>query len=264
MSAMKLLVTTVVKADAALEACARELAAKLSAPYAERRKRSLPLLRNEYGCEIILVATRDGPVVHTAAGEYFFHLNLAELRIKNLIDGKHDHMTSAMGLTPGLAVLDCTLGLATDAIVASYAVGQEGRVVGLEASPVIAVVTGYGLANFVSDEPPVTAALRRVTALHADYNEYLTALPAHSFDVVYFDPMFRSPVEASASLRPLRPLADPRPLTAAALCEATRVARLRVVMKEAAGSAEFSRLGFSRVVGGKYSSIHYGVLETGG
>lgn len=261
---MNLVVTTVVKPNAAAEACAATLAARLSAPYVERRKRSLALLRSEYGSEIILVATKDGPVVHTAGGEYFFHLNMTELRIKNLIDGKHDHMTSAMGLEPGMSVLDCTLGLATDAIVASYAVGQGGKVVGLEASPIIAAVTGYGLASFVSSEPAVCAALRRITAVNADYNDYLSALPPDSFDVVYFDPMFRSPVTASSSLKPLRPLADPRPVCPDAIKEAARVAKRRVVLKEAAGSREFSRLGFSRIVGGKYSSIHYGVLEVGG
>lgn len=260
---MNLLVTTIVKPNEYAETCARELAARLSAPYVERRKQSLALLRQVYGSEAILVATKDGPVVHTAGGEYFFHLNMAELRIKNLIDGKHDHMTSAMGLEPGQSLLDCTLGLATDAIVASFAVGQEGKVVGLEASPVIATVTGFGLATFTSENESVSAALRRVTALHADYNEYLPTLPTAAFDVVYFDPMFRSPVEASSSLRPLRPLADPRPVTANAVREAARVAKRRVVLKEAAGSHEFSRLGFSRVVGGKYSSIHYGVLEVG-
>jgi hypothetical protein len=217
-----------------------------------------------HGDATVLVAGKTGPVVHTPGGEYFFHLSMAELRINNLKDGNPDHMIAAMGLAPGMSVLDCTLGLATDAIVASYAAGEEGRVVGLESSPLIAAIAADGLAGFTSDRPELTAALRRIAVVTADYNAYLPTLPAASFDVVYFDPMFRRPVRSSSSMQPVRHLADHRPVSAAALDAARRVARRRVVMKEAGGSGEFARLGFATVVGGRYSSVNYGVLETGG
>ena len=35
----------------------------------------------------------------------------------------------------------------------------------------------------------------------------------------------------------------------------------RVVLKESRGSAEFERLGFDRVEGGRHSEVAYGVLE---
>ncbi len=260
---MNLIVTTIHKPTPAAEEYARALASRLGAPLVARERRSLAALRAAYGADTVLVAAKDGPVVHTPDGAYFFHLSMAELRINNLKDGKPDHMIAAMGLAPGMSVLDCTLGLATDAIVASFAAGEEGRVVGLESSPLIAAVTGYGLAAFASGRPDVDAALRRVAVVNADYNGHLATLPAASFDIVFFDPMFRTPVMASSSLQPLRQLADPRPVGPAAIAAARLVARRRVVMKEARGSGEFARLGFATIVGGKYSSVHYGVMETG-
>ena len=258
---MNLIVTTTHKPDAKAAALAADLSARLAVPLVARARRALDALMAAHGADTVLVAAKAGPVVHTAGGEYFFHLSMAELRINNLKDGKADHMISAMGLTPGDTVLDCTLGLATDAIVASYAAGERGRVVGLEASPVIAAVTGHGLAAFASGRPDVDAALRRIAVVPADYNDHLETLADASFDIVYFDPMFRIPVRTSSSLRPLRDLADPRPVSPRAIAAARRVARRRVVLKETAGSREFARLGFGEIVGGKYSSVHYGVID---
>jgi 16S rRNA G966 N2-methylase RsmD len=95
-----------------------------------------------------------------------------------------------------------------------------------------------------------------------DYYSYLKTLGAKSFDVVYFDPMFRQPIDSSSNLKPIRYLADNRPLTLEALSYARIVARERVVIKETHGSGEFKRLGIDTIVGGKYSSISYGVIDT--
>ena len=103
--------------------------------------------------------------------------------------------------------------------------------------------------------------MRRISVVNEDYLDYLRQQPDNSVDVVYFDPMFRKPLTASSSISPLRGVADHRPLSEDAVVEAFRVARLRVVMKEASGSGEFARLGFHSLVGGKYSKVHYGVIE---
>ena len=73
--------------------------------------------------------------------------------------------------------------------------------------------------------------------------------------------MFRHPFLASKSLDPLRAVADKRALTLETIAEAKRVAKLKVVMKETSRSLEFERLGFSKVTGGKYSKVHYGIIE---
>ena len=93
-----------------------------------------------------------------------------------------------------------------------------------------------------------------------DYLDYLRQQKDNSYDVVYFDPMFRKPLTASNGISPLRSVANHAPLSEEAVAEALRVARQRVVMKEASGSEEFARLGFHQLMGGKYSKVHYGVM----
>lgn len=63
-------------------------------------------------------------------------------------------------------------------------------------------------------------------------------------------------------MAPLRSLADPMPLSEEALREALRVSRGRVVLKETSKSTEFDRLGFQSTVGGKYSKVKYGILQS--
>lgn len=259
---MELIITTVHKPPLSVVQMAEGMAATLSIPFVPRDRHSLAAIREKYEVSELIVATADGPIAYSEAGEYFFHLSMAGLRIKNLINGKHDHMVTAMGLNAGMSVLDCTLGLATDAIVASFVTGANGMITGLESSPVIALITRYGLKNFsVDSEVDITSALRRIQVNNADYCQYLEFLPDNSFDIIYFDPMFRNPINKSSSLKPIRTLADMRPITPEAIRQACRVARQKVVVKEAAGSSEFARLGIVTTAGGKYSSIKYGIID---
>lgn len=261
---MDLIVTTVQKPTLSVVETAKNIANLLQVPFVERGRYSLPAIKKRHDVTNVLVAAANGPTVYTSTGEYFFHLSMAELRIKNLINGKHDHMVAAMGLLPGMSVLDCTLGLATDAIVASYVTGESGLVVGLESVPVVALITGLGLKNYTLDsdlESTITGALRRIKVENCNYSQYLETLSDNSFDVVYFDPMFRNPNYKSSNLNPIRSLADMRALTVEAIKQASRVAKQRVVVKEAAGSHEFSRLGITTIVGGKYSSVKYGIID---
>ena len=264
MVAMDVIVTTIYNPSVDIEKMGENLALSLDVPFVDRDKKSLPSLREKYGVTNILVATTGGPVVHTLGGEYFFHLSMAELRIKNLINGKHDHMAEAMNAQAGISILDCTLGLASDAIVASYIAGDQGKIVGLETSPIIALIANYGLKTFVSANEAVTKALRGIEVKNIDYHDYLTALPDKSFDVVFFDPMFRRPVHTSSNFKPLRYLADNRPVTVTSIHHACRVATKRVILKESRYSAEFKRLGFTAFLGGRYSSVQFGVIDVGG
>jgi len=254
-------VTTSRKWDNATLALAQTTAARLGIPYAERRTLSLAELRARYGVTHILVAKNGLLMLETPGGELFFHPNMAHLRIKNIRHGQGDRMGEAMQLRAGMRVLDCTLGFGADAITAAYLVGETGQVTGLESQPLVEAVVGWGLAHFVADSQHVLTAMRRVQTVCTDALTYLRTQPDRAYDVVYFDPMFRHPFYASKALDPLRTVADPRPLTAETVAEACRVARQRVVLKETAKSGEFARLGFTQVTGGKYSKVHYGVLE---
>jgi hypothetical protein len=261
---MDAVITTIQKAAVTVENAAKDAAVRLSIPYVDRERRSLSDLKEQYRVKHVLVMTQNGPVVHTPGGEYFFHLSMAELRIKNILNGKPDHMVAAMGLVPGMSVLDCTLGLATDAIVASFVSGSCGAILGLEASPVISFIVAYGLKNHDTGDKDVNAALRRITVTTADYNQELERLPDKSFDVVFLDPMFRRPINSSSNLKPLRDLTDNRPLEIGALEQARRIAKQRVVIKEANHSPEFERLKIEKRYGGKYSRVCYGIIEAGG
>lgn len=258
---MDLLVTTIQSPSCIIEEGARQIATTLQVPFIPRDRHSLSALKKIYQVDNIVVITKNGPIVHTLGGEYFFHLNMAELRIKNLLNGKNDHMITAMSLTAGMSVLDCTLGLATDAVVASFIVGQTGKVIGLEASPILALIASYGLQHFTHDEEDITKALRRIQVIPKHCYEVLRSLPDNSFDIVFFDPMFRQPIYSSSNLKPLRYLADNSPITESALSEACRVASKRVVIKETSHNNEFERLGITTTYGGKYSSIQYGVIK---
>lgn len=225
---------------------------------------SLEELRSTYDVDAVLVARQGLLTLVTAEGELFFHPGMAHLRIKNLLLGHGDHLVRALGLTEGGHVLDCTLGTGADAIVESFAVGESGCVTALESNALIAAVIADGLAHALGDNYEMHAAMRRIQVHHADALAFLRTAAEDSYDVVYFDPMFRRPLHESAGMNALRGLADPRALTEETIAEARRVARCRVVMKERRESAEFARLGFTEITGGRYSRIAYGVMELGG
>ena len=259
---MRAVATTGRKLGAGSERLARETAARLGIPFVPRGDASIRELRERHGADAVLVAKQGQLVLDTEAGELFFHPSMAHLRLKRLRFGNgKDAMLEAMGLQPGMSVLDCTLGLAADAIVASFAAGPEGHVTGLESSPLVAAVTGYGLAHCHGENYPIQEAMRRIEAIQGDYMDFLQKAPDRSYDVVYFDPMFRHPLLASCSMTPLRLAANHGPVPLAAVREARRVARRRVVLKENARSLEFSRLGFLHLAGGKYSKVRYGWVE---
>ena len=254
------IVTTARKHSADAEALARATAERLGIPYVDRRNDGLAAIKEKYGVDFVLVAKQGLLMLETPGGELFFHPNMAHLRLKNLRGGDPDRMVDAMELKHGMSVLDCTLGFGADAIVASYAVGPEGRVTGIESQSLIEAVVGRGLAHFNGDSPYILEAMRRVKTVCDDALHYLQGQADDSVDVIYFDPMFRHPFMDSTSLDPLRTVADKRALNPETVAEACRVARHRVVMKESSRSEEFARLGFIQTTGGKYSNVHYGVI----
>lgn len=256
------IVTTGRKSQPQAETLAMETAAKLNLKFVRREDFSTDALKKIHGAENILIAKKNSLSILTENGELFFHPNTAHLRIKNLRRGEGDRLIDAAKISAGMKILDCTLGLGSDAIVESFAVGAAGKVIALEINPVLAEVVRFGLKNFSEDSPHILAAMRRVEVVTADYLDYLKAAAENSFDVVYFDPMFRHALKKSSGINPLRPVADNRPLTLEAVREACRVAKNFVVMKENSRSGEFARLGFKIAEGGRYSSISFGIIDT--
>ena len=251
---MEFIITTITKVNTDLIYQAQALAQKFNKKFVTRNNLSLERLKQDNNVDNILIFTKDGLKAHTSQGDLFFHLNMAQLRILNLNRNQKDHMVEAMDLKPKMSVLDCTLGLGTDATVASYIVGENGKVVGLESATLIYLITKYGLANFNHDNIAINHSLRRIESFNLHYLDYLKAQGDNSFDIVYFDPMF---------LKPMRAIANMEQLQSKALVEALRVAKKRVVIKETKDSMEFKRLNISQIYGGKYSSVSYGVIDKG-
>ena len=253
------IVTTARKPGIDTENLSRYFAQKLNLQFVPRADFSLDTLKKIYGVENILLVRNNFPVIVTDSGELFFHPNTAHLRIKNLRQGLGDRLIDAAKIKSGDKVLDCTLGLGSDSIVLSFV---AGNVTALEINPVLAEVVRYGMKSFSDDTSPVISAMRRVEVVTADYFDYLKNCAENSFDVVYFDPMFRHAINKSSAINPIRSLADNRPLEIDSVREACRVARRYVIMKENSRSTEFARLGFKIVDGGKYSSISFGVIDS--
>lgn len=258
---MILLVSTSYSPTEELRAESRRLAERLSCRWVPRRHQTINQLRRRYGDQPILLLTDEGLRLY-AGGErpIFFHPSMAALRVQQLARGKADPLIDASAAAPGDSVLDCTAGLASDAIVLSFVVGQSGEVTALESEEAICLLIREGLSAYRSDIPGLNEAMRRIRVEKAHHLDYLRKLPGRSVDIVYFDPMFRQPALASDSISPLRHVANPEPLQEEAIREACRVARKTVVMKERRDSGEFARLGFRHVLR-SCSKIAYGVIR---
>ncbi|MDD3648066.1 MAG: class I SAM-dependent methyltransferase [Candidatus Dojkabacteria bacterium] len=240
---------------------AERVANYLSVKYIPRRTNTLKKLLKIYDAEGILVVN-DGIINYTSkkGPKFFFHPNLAKIRITSLMKGSNDRLIKTAQVEEGDSILDCTLGLGTDAIVFSYAVGKKGRVVALESSPIIYLLVCEGLKNYKTDIKELEDSIRRIEVKNDDHINYLRKLPSKSFDIVYFDPMFRTAGKTNA-LKPLRKLADSKAIRTKSIKEARRVARKAVILKEQRSSGEFERLGFQLPNKKSRSGFEYGVIR---
>ena len=249
------------RGSGAIEA-AKAMAAQLGVAYLDRpHNQVLEEFMADQGLAAVIVLEKDGPRIHSEHGTFAYHPGMAEIRVQQLLRGAPDHLVKALELRPGARVLDCTLGLASDAAVAACVAGPTGKVVGLEASLLLHFAVQHGLAHYECKTPLLTAALRRVEAVHAVAAEYLAKCVKDetSFDVVYFDPMFRHPVQGSKAMEALRPLSLEEPLAKETVELALHVAP-RVVIKE---RSEYllAEYGCQEYVGGKYSRIKFGIIR---
>ncbi|MFW6156098.1 MAG: class I SAM-dependent methyltransferase, partial [Armatimonadota bacterium] len=255
-------ITTSRRTDPALTERAHRWAERLDRPLVERNERSLAQICEDEDVEAVLTVTseRIGLVFPADDVEYFFHPGMARTRIRNIKEGFGDPMVTAMGLEPGDSVLDCTLGRATDATVASWVVGEEGRVVGYEAQPLLAALTIHGLATYEIDGAGVQEAMRRIEAREGDCRAVLPQMETNSFDVLYFDPFFEEMVERSQAMKPLRRLGLHEPIPRETWEEARRVARLAVVVKRRRGEEISGVSEPEEIVGGGGSRVEYLVM----
>lgn len=257
-------ITTIRKITDDLEQKAKSIAYHLDIPYVFRHNLGIDKIKQQYATNTVIIVKKDKLVLDLPEGEMFFHPNMAQVRIKRLRCGGTDNMLEAMGgrnFLRGKSILDCTLGFAADAIVSSYGVGITGKVIGLEVNPLISLIVKDGLKTYLPTNYDLKSAMNNIEVLNQDYLSFLKEQSDNSFDIIYFDPMFRHALTDSKNLNPLRQLADKRAVSLEAINEAKRVAKYRIVFKENSLSLEFARLGFTKICGGKYAPIHYGVMD---
>lgn len=230
-------------------------------------------------CEIdrnipLLKVTKNQLVLEHQGEMLFFHPNMSLLRMINIIRGEGDRLLQAANIVKGDIFLDATAGLAADALIASWAVGDTGKVLALEASPLIHFIVEDGLKRLKKKKISKTAnqikyeawnrlikTSPRIEMIYNDHTNYLASLPDASIDIIYFDPMFRQTVETSPALKSLKIWSYPEALSLETIKEACRVARKRIVLKEKKNSGEFERLGFKMKASSKYNPICFGTIE---
>lgn len=263
-------ITTIRNPSEDEEERAHRLSAATGQPYCERAGYGLPKLfelakqrqdpQMPGPTGIYVVGRKEDSFWHPSGASLVYHPGMAVHRIQAVNDGRGDPMITAMGLQPGDAVLDCTAGLCSDALVVSYVVGATGKVRALESSLPVGLIVGRGLAVYTAERREyILPAMRRIELRLGNALDYLPEQPADSWDVVYFDPMFHSPVQESTGIASLRKIADPAPLQPETLQLAARAARRAVVVKDRQDGPWFTHNRFTRTVAGR-GRIGYAVL----
>lgn len=204
----------------------------------------------------------------------FFHPSMSLLRMLNIIRGIEDRFLQTVKIAEGDTVLDATMGLASDALISAHAVGETGKVIAIEYSPLIHLLVTDGLnrlkeRNFrkIAKKEKEQAwvelakASSRINAICANHNTIIEGLPDNSIDIIYFDPMFRNTIGKSSSIKPIKSWSFSEPLSFDIITQACRVAKKRVVLKERKNGGEFERLGFKILNESRYSPVSFGVIE---
>lgn len=251
-----LAVTTSGKCQPPTVARAQQAACSWRIPFIERKPKTPLAPLFEAFADALLVFGVDDLVLWDGAGSLRFSPGMARLRIKRLDAGiDEDLLVKLAGFETGASVLDCTIGLGADALVAARAVGPQGRVVGLEKSLALYALTSTGLQAH-----EVGSRSCRIEVLHRDAGDFLAEARPGSFDYILFDPMFERPRRSSPSFETMRRFADHAPLTAAMLRNAARVARRAVLVKGSRYSDTLKRLGLAAEPSSRSASVVWAKL----
>ncbi|MHB8876585.1 MAG: class I SAM-dependent methyltransferase [Myxococcaceae bacterium] len=238
---------------------ARAGAAAFGLPFIARGQKQALSELLESDADAFLVYGADGLTLWDKEGWLRFTPGMAHLRVKHIDSGfRDDHLIRLGELRDGDQVLDCTLGLCADALVAARAVGPEGRVVGVEKSRAVLAVVTEGLA--AHDPGPRSC---RVELVAGDAAEVLRQSADGSFDCVLFDPMFAKPRRSSEAFESLRRHADYTPLTPQMLEDARRVARRWVLIKAARYSTDLKKLGLRPEPGRRSATVVWARVAAG-
>lgn len=240
----EVVVTTSKSPSDAVRAEAQALADRWGLRLVDRHRGSVATARGD--AKTALVCTADGVVAEAESGRLAFHQGTAAKRLRALRHGQTDPLVRAAELRPGDAVLDTTLGLGRDALVAAWAVGTSGEVRGVEADLVLAVLATEGFAGGIP-----RAGSARVGVQHGDSRQVLAdmARTGQTVDVVLLDPMFTDPRASDHGFALAREHTVPTPLTPEWVALARAVARRWVVVTAERARPWFPEAGLERLEG---------------
>jgi 16S rRNA G966 N2-methylase RsmD len=256
-----MIITTSSRANRSLVEQAHQLAKEWKETFQSRGRDSIEDIQKKFSEEVLVVGKyRIELFIPGEEQPIFFHPNSAMFRIKRLTNGGHDPFVEACQLSTGMNVLDCTLGLGSDSIVASYCVRTSGQVTSIEGNKTLANLVKTGLKTWESQIPEMDDAMRAIQIHHTSYLEFLAKSERKSFDIIYFDPMFEESIQQSVGLFGVKKLAIYDDLTEQTITEAKRVATKRIVLKDHWKSNRFDKLGFTPIRR-KSANFHYGVME---
>ena len=248
-----MIVTTSHKPERRQVVEALELARRLKVRYVSRRH----LVRRKG--ETVVVVESKGISALKDDKRLFFHPSLAVIRRSNIKSGERDYLIESLSLNGDESVLDCTLGLGSEAILIAHFL-TKGKVVGLEKSKIVQIVVEDGIKRVDNVPKWVAEAVKRIEILNADYKEYVRSTK-EKFDCVYVDPMFEHPSCNSPAMDNLRPFVDNSTVDVSDLEFMKKITRKRIVVKARWNDSIFERYEFNRVMGSPKSGISYGVIE---
>ncbi|MED3553528.1 class I SAM-dependent methyltransferase [Cytobacillus praedii] len=256
-----MIITTAGRTNEEMTRQAIKVANDLNSRFIERKKRSVQIIQQIEMEDCIVVGKERLELYPKDETEpFFFHPNSAMFRVKRLMKGEKDPFVDAANLQAGKRLLDCTLGLASDSIVASFIVGKEGKVTGIEGNPYLGYIVKNGLQSWVSGNPDMDQAMKSIQVINDLSLSFLKSVPDQSYDCVYFDPMFEEHILESDGIKALSRFAIYEEMTGLVIEEAKRVAKECVVLKDHFRSLRFERYNF-HVQKRKTAKFHFGIIE---
>ncbi|MGE6488754.1 class I SAM-dependent methyltransferase [Paenisporosarcina sp. NPDC076898] len=258
---MKTIITTAGRPTDLTIQLAKNASCKLGLPYIDRQKRTVTQLQQHYQSDVLVAAKSHWEYHGLKSKEpFFYHPSSAMFRLKRVSRGEHDPFLDVCQLQPGDSFLDCTLGYASDSLLAAFAVGESGSVQGCEANPVLAFILNEAFHEGRTDHMEFITLMNRIKVISSDAVTYLKQLKDQSVDVVYMDPMFETSIEESVNISPLRALGIQDTLNDEWVQEAKRVAKKRVVLKAHFSSPWFEKFEFEQIKRPN-TKFHYGFIE---
>lgn len=258
---LKLAVTTKKRPSIKLEERSRMISERLRIPMIQRQNMNIKPLMETLKVDGIIVVTEDSNVLRFEDFTYEWHPNTTDIKFRQLKKGSIP-LEKALNVSVGDTVIDGTLGFASDAIIAKVLVGRTGKVIGLEANPVLALLTELGIKHYTKFDCELQQAARDIEVVNAVSYDYLRSLESNSVDIVYFDPMFETTGERSSGMHKLKQVAYQGGIDRKTIEEAVRVSRKRVVIKERYACELFSQLAIHHYVGKeKEGRVVYGIID---